>query len=103
LGRCLRRRRAAGLVNSPSIAGCQASSDVSSASGPSDDDWRNWVAVHGNDELTLEDVRGIGNSIGVNFRGGQENMFSALIRAGKDKLESSGRLQGTGSRKVMTG
>jgi hypothetical protein len=92
-----------GIVNSSSFAGCQASSDVSSASGPSDDDWRNWVAVHGNDEMALEDVRGIGHSIGVNFRGGQENMFSALIRTGKDKLESSGRQQGTRVRKVKTG
>jgi hypothetical protein len=103
LGRCVRRRRVGGIVNSSSFAGCQASSDVSSASGPSDDDWRNWVAVHGNDEMALEDVRGIGHSIVVNFRGGQENMFSALIRTGKDKLESSGRQQGTGVRKVKTG
>ncbi|WJX65942.1 hypothetical protein P8452_50550 [Trifolium repens] len=56
LGRCVRRRRVGGIVNSSSFAGCQASSDVSSASGPSDDDWRNWVAVHGNDEMALKDV-----------------------------------------------
>jgi hypothetical protein len=42
---------------------------VSSASGTNDDDWRNWVAVHGNDELAVEDVREIRHSIGVDFRG----------------------------------
>jgi hypothetical protein len=69
LGRCARRRRAGAEASSSNVASCQASSDVSPASGTNDDDWRNWVAVHGNDELALEDVRGIGKTIGVTFRG----------------------------------
>jgi hypothetical protein len=81
----------------------QASSDVSSASGTSSDDWKNWVAVHGTEELALEDVRGIGHSIGVTFGGGHENMFNALNRASKGKQESTGRLQGPGLWKVKTG
>jgi hypothetical protein len=51
----------------------------------------------------LEDVRGIGQSIGVKFRGSQENMFNALTRTAKGKEESVGRLQGAGLRKVKTG
>jgi hypothetical protein len=61
------------------------------------------VAVHGNEELALEDVRGIGQSIGVKFRGGQENMFNVLSRTVKGKVESAGRLQGARLRKVKTG
>jgi hypothetical protein len=67
------------------MAGGQAFSDASSTSGANDDDWRNWVAVHGNDELAVEDVRDVGQSIGVKFRGGQENMFRVLSRKGLRK------------------
>jgi hypothetical protein len=103
LGRCVRRRKAGVQVTSSNFQGDPASTDVSSESGTKDNDWRNWVAVHGNEELALEDVRGIGQSIGVKFRGSQENMFNALTRTAKGKEESVGRLQGAGLRKVKTG
>jgi hypothetical protein len=77
LGRCVRRRRAVVQGNGTNHVSGQASSDVSSASGTTGDDWKNWVAVHDTEELTLEDVRGIGHSIGVTFGGGHENMFNA--------------------------
>jgi hypothetical protein len=59
--------------------------------------------VHGDDQLALEDVRGIGQSIGVAFRGGKENMFNALSRTAKGKVESSRRLQGMSLQKEKTG
>jgi hypothetical protein len=62
---------------------------VSSASGTSDNDWRNWLVVHGNDQLAMEDVGGIGQSIELRSGGGKENMFSALSRAAKGKMEST--------------
>jgi hypothetical protein len=46
-------------------------------------DWRNWVAVDDNDQMVADDVRGIGQTIGVTFRGDKENMFNVLSRAGK--------------------
>jgi hypothetical protein len=49
VGRCVRRRRAGDQAINSNSASCQASSDMHSASGTSDNDWRNWVAVHGND------------------------------------------------------
>jgi hypothetical protein len=85
LGRCVRKRRAGVQGNSSNMAGGQAFSDASSTSGANDDDWRNWVAVHGNDELAVEDVRDVGQSIGVKLRGGQENMFRVLSRKGLRK------------------
>jgi hypothetical protein len=99
LGRCVRRRRTGVPVNNSYSPGGQASSDTSS--GAKDDDWRSWVAVHGNEELALEYVRGIGQSIGIKFRGGHENMFNALSRTVNGKAESVG--QGAGLRKVKIG
>jgi hypothetical protein len=72
LGRCVRRRRTGAQANSSDPANCLGSSEVSSASGSNDNEWRSWVAVHGDDQLALEDVRGIGQSIGVAFRGERE-------------------------------
>ncbi|WJX25076.1 hypothetical protein P8452_14151 [Trifolium repens] len=78
---------------------CQASSDLRSASGTSENDWRNWVAVHGNDQLAMEDIQGIGQTIGVAFRGDVGNMFNALTRAGSNKGETSGHQKWKGSQK----
>jgi hypothetical protein len=99
LGRCVRRRRAGDHANESNSASCQASSDLRSTSATSDNDWRNWVAVHGNDQLALEDIRGIGQTIGVTFRGDVENMFSVLTRTGSNKGETSGHQKWKGSQK----
>lgn len=99
LGRCVRRRRAGDHANESNSASCQVSSDLRSTSGTSDNDWRNWVAVHGNDQLAMEDIRGIGQTIGVKFRGDVENMFSVLTRTGSNKGETSGHQKWKGSQK----
>jgi hypothetical protein len=89
LGRCVRRRR----------AGPQANNSDSASSETSDNDWRNWVAVHGNDQVAMEDIRGIGQTIGVTFRGDKENMFNVLSRPGNSKGEISSHSQRTRSKK----
>jgi hypothetical protein len=58
---------------------------VSSASGSNDNEWRSWVAVHGDDQLALEDVRGIGQSIGVAFRG--EKRICLMLYPGRLKAK----------------
>ncbi|MCI47045.1 endonuclease/exonuclease/phosphatase family protein, partial [Trifolium medium] len=62
-------------------------------------DWKNWVAVQGNDQLAVDDVWGIGKAIGVKFKGDNVNMFDVISRAGKGKKENSGQQQGGGARK----
>jgi hypothetical protein len=57
------------------------------------------VAVHGNDQLAMEDIPGIGQTIGVTFRGDKENMFNALSRAGTSKGVISGHPKGKASQK----
>jgi hypothetical protein len=81
LGKCVRRRRGGG----------QAISAEASTSGPTNNDWQNWVTVHGDNQMVVDDVREIGQSIGVTFVGDKENMFRVLSRAGKGKQENPGR------------
>jgi hypothetical protein len=49
------------------------------------------VVLHGNEEVAVEDVWGIGKAIGVKFDGENHNMFSVLSRAGKGKSVSKNR------------
>jgi hypothetical protein len=84
LGRCVRRRITGDQANSSNAASYQASSDVSSASGTSDNDWRNWLVVHGNDQLAMEDVGGIGQSIGL--RSGGAKRICSVLYPGRPKV-----------------
>jgi hypothetical protein len=91
LGKCVRRRRG-GERSDPTS--CRGASDESSASGTGNNDWTNWVAVHGNEQMVVDDIWGIGQTIGVTFRGAKKNMFNVLSRAGKGKKETSGHPKG---------
>jgi len=58
-------------------------------SGPSEtsqasvnNDWQNYVVLHGDEEVAVEDVWGIGKAIGVRFNGDKANMFDVLSRKG---------------------
>ncbi|MCI89803.1 hypothetical protein A2U01_0111092, partial [Trifolium medium] len=44
----------------------------------------------------LDDVREVGQAIGVQLTGDNENMFSELARAGRVKKAASGQTQGEG-------
>ncbi|GAU47563.1 hypothetical protein TSUD_404100 [Trifolium subterraneum] len=57
----------------------------SSSSASVNNDWQHWVAMQGNDQMVEEDVREIGNSIGVQFNGDNANMFSVLSEGEKHK------------------
>jgi len=48
-------------------------------------DWKNWVVFHGNEEVEVEDVWGMEKGIGVNFKRDSHNMFSVLSRGRNDK------------------
>ncbi|MCI53419.1 endonuclease/exonuclease/phosphatase family protein, partial [Trifolium medium] len=59
-------------------------------------DWKYWVVMQGSDQVVMEDVREIGQAIGVNLKGDNENMLRVLTRAGKEKKTASGQTQGGG-------
>ncbi|PNX95462.1 putative sulfate transporter, partial [Trifolium pratense] len=87
----VRRRRGGDDINRSCSVSRLASSGDSSSSGSISNDWKNWVAVHGNDQLAVDDVWGIGKAIGIKFKGDNVNMFNILSRAGKGKKEYSSR------------
>lgn len=62
-------------------------SERASSSSSVNNDWKNWVVLKGNEEVEVEDVRGLGKAIGVNFKGESHNMFSVLSRVKKDKVK----------------
>jgi hypothetical protein len=43
------------------------------------------MVMHGNEQMTVEDIWGIGKAIGVKFSRDNANRFSALVKAGKGK------------------
>ena len=47
-------------------------------------DWHHWVTIHGSEKVVREDVRSIGDTIGVKL-GGCNNMFGVLARKAKGK------------------
>lgn len=70
-------------------------SDKSPQSGSqasvNNNDWSNWLVVHGNDKVKADDVRGIGKTVGLNFEGNKNNMFDVLSRVGRNYKEGDGR------------
>ncbi|KAK2444862.1 heterogeneous nuclear ribonucleoprotein A0 [Trifolium repens] len=99
IGKCVRRRRAGVESAKSNSASSQDGPEDSSMSGTVNNDWMNWVAVHGNDQMAVDDVRGIGQTIGVTFKGDNDNMFNVLSRAGRGIKENSGLPKGKGARK----
>ena len=68
-------------------------SEGASSSSSVNNDWKNWVVLRGNEEMEVEDVRGMGKAIGINFKGDNHNIFSVLSRVKRDKekkLKNSG-------------
>jgi hypothetical protein len=43
-------------------------------------DWTNWVVLRGHGESKVEDIQGIGRTIGISFNGNNHNKFSILSR-----------------------
>ncbi|PNX54895.1 hypothetical protein L195_g048518 [Trifolium pratense] len=71
--------------------------DSSIVSSPTNsNDWKHWVVMQGNDKVAADDVRTVGEAIGVQIKGDTKNMFSVLARKGKPKQSSSGQMQGVG-------
>ncbi|PNY15039.1 cysteine-rich receptor-like protein kinase, partial [Trifolium pratense] len=85
---CQRRKAGGDGVNRSCTLSRQASAEDSSSSGSVNNDWKNWVAVQGNDQMAVDDVWGIGKAIGVKFKGDNVNMFNLLSRASKGKKEN---------------
>jgi len=62
------------------VGGVSNSSDTSQALVSND--WPNWVSLHGNEEVVVEDGWGIGKTISVKFNGDNVNPFNVLSQCG---------------------
>jgi hypothetical protein len=94
LSKTVRRRKGGKGLDQSGVVSIQASSEESLTSASVNNDWKNWVVMQGNDQVAEDDVRVIGKSIGLEFKGASENRLSVLFRGGKSKQECSGHGQG---------
>jgi len=82
------------LVSSGSQANVSVpdnSTQSGSQASVNNNDWSNWLVVHGSDRVKSDDVRGIGKMVGLNFKGDKNNMFDVLSGAGRKNKEGEGR------------
>ena len=74
-------------------------SEDSSSSNSITNDWKHWVVMHGSEKVVREDVRSIGEAIGV-LQSGSHNRFAVLARKGnvnnKGMVEGEGGSMGSG-------
>ncbi|MCI00512.1 DUF4283 domain protein, partial [Trifolium medium] len=78
------RRRSGRTSSNRSCAVKQISTSREDSSSASvNNDWKHWIVMHGNEQLDVDDVWGIGKAIGVKFNNDNVNMFSALARIRK--------------------
>jgi len=53
-------------------------------------DWMNWLVLHGNKNKAVNDVCEIGKAMGLKFKGDNNNMFDVLSGAGRKNKEGDG-------------
>ena len=53
-------------------------------------DWKNWLLLHGSDTVAHEDLMGIGKEIGLNFDGVNNNRFDILSGVSRNNKEGVG-------------
>ncbi|MCH79555.1 hypothetical protein A2U01_0000306 [Trifolium medium] len=82
------RKRSGRMENKNSVKSVHPSSSNSNSSTASvNKDWEHWVVMHGNEKVAEEDVREVGQTIGVRFSGADSNMFKVLAGEGRGKGE----------------
>jgi len=69
--------------------GKEAQQSVSQSSV--NNDWENWLVLHGIDRVAQEDVTGIGKEIGLKFSGDDNNMFDVLSTVRRKNKEGVGK------------
>jgi hypothetical protein len=65
-----------------------ASSNDATSSSSVNNDWQNWVALQGKNQVVLDDVQEMGRVIGASFLEHSQNKFDVLSRPKRATLES---------------
>jgi hypothetical protein len=53
-------------------------------------DWTHWLVLQGTDKVRSHDVRGIGEKVGLDYKGDKNNRFDVLSGVGRKKSEGGG-------------
>ena len=91
--RALRRtsnHRKAGRGESKAKATWKEASSNGTSQTSVNNDWTNWLVLHGNDKVLTDDVCEIGRTVGLNFGGDQYNKFDVLSGVGRKNREGGG-------------
>lgn len=91
--RALRKTNRRRKVHSVCSKDKEISNDSSSVNGSQssvNNDWMNWLVLHGNSKVMSDDVKGMGKAVGLSFKGDKHNMFEVLSGAGRKIRESDG-------------
>ncbi|GAU43582.1 hypothetical protein TSUD_27840 [Trifolium subterraneum] len=69
----MRRRRGGKGNNRSNASSFQAPSEESSSSASVNNDWQHWVVLQGDDQAAVDEIQGIGEAMGVTYKGDREN------------------------------
>lgn len=84
------KRREVVLKGSKDKINIIAPSSQSDSQASINNDWTNWLVLHGNDKVMSDDVRGIGKMVGLNFKGDKNNRFDVLSGTGRKDADGGG-------------
>lgn len=65
-------------------------SSVNGSQSSVKNEWMNWLVLHVNSKVVSEDVRGVGNVLGLKFKGDKNNRFDVLSGVGRTNKEGVG-------------
>jgi len=82
------RREGSGASKAKDTSKVASSNSTSQTS--MNNDWSNWLVLHGNDKVLSEDVCAIGRSVGLKFSGDSNNKFDVLSGVGRKNREGGG-------------
>lgn len=91
LQRAVKKRRLASDVSKSKVISNEGSAQSNSQTSVNND-WSNWLVLHGNKKVVDEDVLGIGKTVGLKFNGDKNNMFSVLSGTGRKNQEGDGKV-----------
>jgi hypothetical protein len=85
LKRYVKRCTGAPIISNTKVTPNVGSSVHSDSHISVNNEWSNWLALHRNNKVVDEDIRGIGKVIELNFEGVNHNMFEVFSRGGRKK------------------
>ena len=53
-------------------------------------DWENWVILHGKSQMVVDDVKAIGKTVGLKFNSDTVNSFNMLTKEGRKEWRAAG-------------